>query len=180
MKRKYGDRADWRRVVERRYAQAYLETENFKGHVTLLELGKVTEPLWVDYAGTKVCIANDGYTWLQQFPIGLHHAVTTMFDEKGQIVQWYVDICYRNGISAENVPWMDDLFVDIVVLPSGEVVHKDADELEDALASGMIDRSLYLLAKAEEERLHALIENGSFQLLGLAAAHRERLHKKLQ
>ncbi|GLI07631.1 hypothetical protein YDYSG_36610 [Paenibacillus tyrfis] len=44
LKRKYGDRAEWKRVVERRCAQSYLETESYKGHVTLLEIYKVTEP----------------------------------------------------------------------------------------------------------------------------------------
>lgn len=31
--------------------------------------------------------------------INQHHSVTTMFDDKGQIVQWYIDICLANGVS---------------------------------------------------------------------------------
>lgn len=33
-------------------------------------------------------------------PYSLHYAVTTMFDARGQVVQWYIDICHRH--------WVDD------------------------------------------------------------------------
>lgn len=36
---------------------------------------------------------------------------------------------YRNS----GRPWMDDLFLDFIVLPSGGIIEKDADELEEAL-----------------------------------------------
>jgi hypothetical protein len=29
--------------------------------------------------------------------------VTTLFDENGQIVQWYIDICHTYGVSEDNV-----------------------------------------------------------------------------
>ena len=77
-----------------------------------------------------------------------------MFDLGGELVQWYIDISYQNGLSDEHIPWMDDLYLDIVVLPNGE----DADELEDALLNGSIDRSLYNLARQETARLHSLIK----------------------
>ncbi|WP_240620311.1 DUF402 domain-containing protein [Peribacillus acanthi] len=32
--------------------------------------------------------------WLQQFPWGKNHSVTTMLDANGDIVQWYIDICF--------------------------------------------------------------------------------------
>lgn len=100
-------------------------------YITLLNTIKVTEPLSVNYGERKVCIVDDGYMWLQQFPLEKNHSVTRMFDANGDIVQWYIDICLRNGVE-NNVPWMDDLFLDIVVLPNGEIIEKDADELEEA------------------------------------------------
>lgn len=53
----------------------------------------------------------------------------------------YIDICYEIGI--EN--W-DDLFLDIVALPTGEVIQQDEDELEEALESGSIYHKMYDLA----------------------------------
>lgn len=45
LKRKYGDRSDWKRVLKREYAQLYLEMDNFKGYISLLKIAKVKEPL---------------------------------------------------------------------------------------------------------------------------------------
>ncbi|WP_223829658.1 DUF402 domain-containing protein [Paenibacillus arenilitoris] len=134
LKRKHGDRADWKRVLEKRYAQAELATETFAGHLSLLSIVKVSEPLCVSYGDSKLCIADDGYLWLQQFPSGKRHSVTTMFDSEGRIVQWYIDICQTIGLNEDNVPWIDDLFLDIVVLPSGETIQKDASDFFPQLA----------------------------------------------
>lgn len=98
--------------------------------------------------------------WLQQFPIDKKHSVTTMFDTTGNILQWYIDICLKNGLD-RNRPWMDDLFLDIIVLPSGEVILKDVDELEEAYLNGIIDKPLYNIAREEANNITELINNKS-------------------
>jgi predicted RNA-binding protein associated with RNAse of E/G family len=167
-------------VLERRYAQTFFETEDFKGHITLLELGKVTKPLFVKYNDKSVCIIENGYLWLQHFPSDKCHSVTTVFDEKGQVVQWFIDICYINGVSEDNVPWMDDLFLDIVVLPTGEVLQLDDEELDEALLNGTIDKTLYNLAKKEADDLNRLIKEDNFTLLKLSEEHKDFLLEKLR
>lgn len=158
LKRKYGDRTDWKRILKRKYAQTFLDTKEFKGYLTLLHIIKVTESLSIRYGKSEICIVDDDYMWLQQFPLEKKHSVTTMFDANGEIVQWYIDICLKNGLD-RNVPWMDDLFLDIVLLPSGEVIQKDDDELEEAYLNGIIDKSLYNLAWDEANNLTRLINN---------------------
>ncbi len=101
-----------------------------------------------------------------------------MFNFDGEIVQWYIDICYRNGIE-NGVPWMDDLYLDIIVLPTGEVFLIDIDELEDALNTGVIDRNLYNLAWDEAKRIKKLIENGNFDLLKFSKRHKDILANKI-
>nr|WP_243867503.1 DUF402 domain-containing protein [Paenibacillus sp. BK720] len=179
LKRKFGDRSDWQRVLVREYAQSFIESDNFNGYVTLLRIVKVSDPLYVEYNGEEICIVNDGYLWLQQFPSGRNHSVTTMFDSKGNIVQWYIDICSQNGVSENNVPWMDDLFLDLIVLPSGEVINKDTDELEGALISGIINKTLYDLATEESNMLSELIKHNEFTLLKLSEEHKEFLLQKM-
>ncbi|MDQ0862049.1 putative RNA-binding protein associated with RNAse of E/G family [Bacillus sp. V2I10] len=93
-------------------------------------------------------------------------------------MQWYIDICKENGIE-KNVPWMDDLFIDIVVLPSGKVFHLDTDELQEAYQQGSIDKQLYDLAWDEAKKVTKLINNGDFKLLDLANNHKRILEKKL-
>lgn len=178
LKRKYGNRSDWNRILKRKYAQTYLNTKYFKGYVTLLNTIKVNEPLYVNYEDKKICIVDDGYMWLQQFPFDKKHAVTTMFDANGSVVQWYIDICRNNGLAGD-IPYMDDLFLDIVLLPSGELFLKDVDELGEALLNGIIDRALYDVARNEARNLVKLIRKEKFKLLHLSNDHKEILADKL-
>ncbi|MER2119004.1 MAG: DUF402 domain-containing protein [Solibacillus sp.] len=179
MKRKYGDRSEWKRISKRKYAQSYLDSKEFKGYITLLHTIEVTKPLSARYGENDICICDDGYMWLQQFPIDKKHAVTTMFDASGNIVQWYIDICIKNGIE-RNIPWMDDLYLDIILLPSGEVIQKDGDELEEAYLNGIINKSLYNLALKEANTITELINNKNFELISLSNIHKEILINKLK
>ncbi|MEY9865213.1 putative RNA-binding protein associated with RNAse of E/G family [Peribacillus sp. B2I2] len=179
LKRKYGNRLEWKRVLGRKYAQAFLDTKEFKGYITLLHIIKVAEPLSVRYEEKNICIVDDGYTWLQQFPLEKKHSVTTMFDNNGNIVQWYIDVCLENGLD-NDIPYLDDLYLDIILLPSGEVIQKDADELEEALLNGIIDKSLYDSAWDEVNILTKLINNRSFEFLDLSHYHKEFLVNELK
>lgn len=84
-----------------------------------------------------------------------------------------------NGIGDNNIPWMDDLYLDIIILPSGEVVQKDADELEEAYKNGIIDKKLYNIAWEESTRINALVKNGEFHLLKLSEEHKDFLSNRL-
>jgi uncharacterized protein len=47
LKRKYSDRSDWVRVVQREFIQDFFDEDGFKGHVTLLKEIQITESLYV-------------------------------------------------------------------------------------------------------------------------------------
>ncbi|WP_108670402.1 DUF402 domain-containing protein [Peribacillus acanthi] len=179
LKRRYGNRSEWKRVLQRQYAQSFLDTEDFKGYITLLHTIEVSKPSFVNYGEKNVCIVDDGYMWLQQFPLEKNHSVTTMFDANGDIVQWYIDICFCNGIE-NGIPWWYDLFLDIVLLPTGEVIEKDAEELEDALSTGIIDKRLYDMAWNEFNDIKRLLSSGDFDLIKLSNAHKESLSDLLK
>ena len=179
LKRKYGDRSDWKRILQRKYAQSYLNTQEFTGYITLLHAIQVSQPLFFHYEEKKICIVDDGYMWLQHFPMNKNYSVTTMFDHQGNIVQWYIDICLCNGMDAGR-PWMDDLFLDIILLPSGEVIEKDADELEEALAYGIIDKKRYDLAWNEAKTIKNLLAKDEFELVTLANQHKDMLTNLLK
>jgi uncharacterized protein len=179
IKRRYGDRKEWKRVLQRRFAQSFLNTKDFKGYITLLHTLKVSEPLHTRYGEKDVCIVDNGYMWLQEFPCDKHHCVTSMFDRNGNVVQWYIDICLHNG--AENdIPFWEDLFLDIVVLPTGELILKDEDELEEAFSRGIIDKFQYKLALNEVETLKSLISKGDFNLIKQSKTHKEILYNMLK
>lgn len=179
MKRRSAERLPWPRVTARRFTHQPMATSEFTGHVTLLCIDTVREPLWVESQGRRLCICDAGYIWLQHFPTGTHYAVTTQFDAAGRVIQWYIDICFQHALDAEGVPWWEDLYLDVLVFPDGEYAIADEDELDEALCQGVIDTRLHALAHEEANRIVAAINAGAFPLFHLCYAHRERLLRTL-
>lgn len=176
VKRKYSDRANWRRVTDKKYQVKIVNEPEFQGYVVLYQIKQVRDPLWKEYEGKQYCVADAGYEWLQHFPKGAHYIMTSMYNNQGQVVQWYIDICKVQGVTDRGVPWFDDLYLDVVILPSGELYLLDEEELDDALQRGLITREDYDLAWSEANRIMELYRSGSFPLLQLSDKHTRLFH----
>ncbi len=170
-RRKYADRTRWVRVLERCFAVKRLETETFTGYVTRLDIVKVREPLFKTSVGRRLCVADAGYAWLQHFPDGERYCVTTVLNPDGEVVHFYVDVADKTGVSEENVPWWDDLYLDVLVVPGvgSEIV--DEEDLEQGLAEGVVTEEDAEGARAEANRLKRLVDGDDFPLLNLAPQH---------
>lgn len=180
LKRRTADRRDWALITFHRFVAIRVDEAEFAGHVTLLCIDAVAAPFFGPRSGLR--LADAGFAWLTHFPDGAQHAVTTMFDAAGGVIQWYVDICRAHGLGADGVPWWDDLYLDIVVQPSGETLLLDDDELELALTHEYVTRAEYDLAWGEARRLLADAE-GALSPARLAArstAHRALLLRALE
>ncbi|MDT3424658.1 putative RNA-binding protein associated with RNAse of E/G family [Paenibacillus forsythiae] len=175
MKRKFGDRANWRRITRRGFACRYVESREFSGYITLYTIYGLKEPLWKSYGRHTYRIADKGYSWLQYFPKDSHYIVTAMFDERQNIIQWYIDTCKVQGVTDQGVPWFDDLYLDVVVLWNGEVFLLDEDELEEALERGDISDSDYNLAWSTARRIMQSIDAHAFPFFTLSLKHRAEL-----
>ena len=180
VKRRYADRFEWKWGSKRKFASTYIESDAFTGYVTLLEWTEFDSPLLVEYGEESFCIADAGHQWLQHFPRGKRHAVTTMFDETGRVVQWYIDICKVQGVDQRGVPYLDDLYLDVTVLPDGRVHLLDENELDDALHNGDITLSDHALAHDEARSVQRAIRERHFAILDLADVHRVLLSDRLQ
>jgi predicted RNA-binding protein associated with RNAse of E/G family len=112
-------------------------------------IDKVKEPLSVNMNGKEFCLADEGYIWLQHVPLNSNYAVTTMYNSNKEVVQWYFDVTKGNGISENGRVFFDDLYLDVVVTPSSEIVLFDEDELEEALEVNIITKEDYDLAYNE-------------------------------
>jgi len=175
MKRKFSDRANWRRILKKSYACMPMDEPEFRGFVTLYRIHELRDPLWKEYNGRRMCLADKGYLWMQHFPRGEHFVVTTMFDDKGQVVLWYIDVCKTQGLTDQQVPWFDDLYLDIVVLPTGEILLLDEDELEEALDDGHITQRDSNMAQKTADRLLSLIKQKKFPYFDMSLRHRKTL-----
>lgn len=126
MKRRYANK------VKGEYSQKRVDEEFFKGYVALVKIKDVQNPLIVNDGEKDVCIKNNDYKWIEVYPDNEHYAVTIMFDNNDNLIEWYFDIAKEIGIE-NNIPYEDDLYVDIVITPNGRKEILDEEELMDAL-----------------------------------------------
>jgi predicted RNA-binding protein associated with RNAse of E/G family len=165
MKKKYADRATWTRVLKRKDKLSYVKNEKFSGYISMIHIEKVRKPLIKNVDGKKVRIVDDGYTWVIFMPENLMYSLTMMISDKKEVVQWYFDICKPYKISESGVPFFEDLYLDIVVLPSGGIVLLDEDELYHAFKIGVISKEEYNQANEQAELLIEDIKNETNELL---------------
>lgn len=114
---------------------------------------------------------------MQHFPEGEGYSVTTVFNAENQVIQWYIDICKQNGYCSVNGPWMDDLYLDLIVLPTGEIIEKDIEELEAAWNDRIISDQDYEEAWTVFRELKRMIEDNQFAILELTDKHFHELSK---
>lgn len=184
MKVKSADLLGWSRVLARRFVVKRIESQEYRGYVTLCRFDEVQEPLYkkplhAQADEQRVCLVDRGYTWLRHFPDGAHYTLLTAFDENGELVEWYIDVVGRVGIDDHGIPWYEDLYLDIVVSPAGETLLLDSDELDEALRLGEVTQSEYSFAWREASTLLDALEADMLPLLWLSEPHRALLDAEM-
>ncbi|HDR7668577.1 DUF402 domain-containing protein [Bacillus wiedmannii] len=163
MKRKYGDGSSWKRLIEKNYRVKQVE----EGMLGILEIKKVREPSCKEYDGEELCIAADQYTWIQYFINGKNFAITAMLDGQKKLVQYYIDVAKEYEIDDRGLPYFDDLYLDVVLLPNGKMYVLDEDELEDAYKSGDVTKEEYELAWYTTKWIIDAIKNSEFYWISI-------------
>ncbi|MFK4476791.1 DUF402 domain-containing protein [Bacillus sp. RC206] len=171
MKRKYGDGSSWKRLIEKDYMVKQVED----GMLGILDIKKVREPSYKEYNGKQLCIARDGYTWMQYFINGENFAITAMLDNQKQLLQYYIDVTKEYKIDERGLPYFDDLYLDVVLLPNGEIYVLDEDELEDAYKIGDVTKEEYELAWNTTKWIIAKIKNRKFYWISILDKEIEKL-----
>ncbi|MGE7938582.1 DUF402 domain-containing protein [Bacillus paramycoides] len=171
MKRKYGDGSTWKRLIEKTYTVKQVEA----GMLGILDIKKVREPSYKEYNGKELCIAGDEYTWMQYFINGKNFAITAMLDDQKKLVQYYIDVTKLYKIDERGLPYFDDLYLDIVLLPNGEIYVLDEDELEDAYSMGDITKEEYELAWHITKWIVETIKKGEFYWISIIDKEIEKL-----
>jgi len=175
MKRKRADRVDWWRILQRRFALTRIEESSFKGYVALFYIDKVIEPLIVTHGNERVCLADKGYQWLQHFPDHEPYALTSIFNEQGELVRWYLDICKRHWLDEQGILWYDDLYLDLDISPNGHINVLDVDELDEALGTEGVTPGEYEMAWRALDNVMSAIEADMFPLFWFCEEHRQLL-----
>ena len=136
-------RNGWPRVTEREYAWKYVKDNKLDGIVSLIAIKKVLEPNSKTMGGKRYVITDEGYYWFQYAPKDGRFWLTVMLDPSLSVIQYYIDITGCNEVFSDGSAYFFDLYLDIVMLPDGELFVLDADELNEALHSGSITREMH-------------------------------------
>ena len=178
--RKDMHRSTWHRCLQKVYADSECMFRGKKAKVSLSILRELTGPLWVPDRGGKMLIADNDYSWLQLAVDGEYFYMTSMFDEKGELLQLYFDL--TNGIlwdDPEN-PSFDDMYLDLVLSVDGYVAVLDRDELDEAYAEQIISKKEYERTLEEGEKLKHYLENNKQEVMEFCRIWYKVLREKLQ
>lgn len=108
-------------------------------------------------------IIDKNYKLLEFYNYSLKTKLSAFYNDKDEIIEWYFDISKEIGKEGD-VPYEDDLYLDVVVRPNGEVELLDEDEIKDALNENKVTKEEYDMAYFEANKLLKLLENNKKNL----------------
>jgi uncharacterized protein len=88
-----------------------------------------------------------------------------MFNDKNEVVQWYIDICREIGFTEKGIPWYDDLYLDIIISSDYHISLIDEDDLALALKQNIIKQEDFDFAYQEAEKLLKQLRQNDIALL---------------
>ncbi len=147
MKKKYADHPNWSLVDEKSYENKHFNTEDFTGNISLLTAVKVKEKIVKERNGKEYVYIDDNFHYLEFYPeTNKNVAIMVAMDQDSNIRDWYFDIAKDSKLTDKGVPYIDDLYLDIILERSGKYRLVDEDELQEALDEGKITKEDYDLA----------------------------------
>lgn len=149
LKMKFADAKNHRNMIDKEYSAIRVDDE-FKGNIALLKINKTHKKWCVDEE--ERCILDDNFRWLEIYPDNKNYCITAMYNEKREIIEWYIDIARETGVE-NGIPYEDDLYLDVVILPDGRVNLLDEDELEEAYNRYEVSKEDYDMAYEKANRL---------------------------
>lgn len=129
---------------------------DFVGDVALIKFNKMNKPYMIE--NINLCMANDNYKWLEFYDYNKKYRLTAMYNENNEIIEWYFDIARKIG-KEKGMPYEDDLYLDVVLTPEGDIKLLDEDELKNAFDRFEVNKSDYEMAYNEAKQLMNKLQN---------------------
>ena len=141
------------------YYHMRMDTEDFHGLVSVIELREGDYFFWDMPKAGKTPVCGKGMFWLQLIPDNQYRAITAKFLPASRTVQgvkysksvsiWYVDVIDNWGYDEDQVAYFTDQYLDVKFDVEGDVIIEDRDELDAAYKSGELSEKQYQRAIAE-------------------------------
>ena len=137
---------DWDLVVQKRKQEDY--------YLTIKRINEINEPFIVKEYGKDIVYIDNNYYIIEFTPLNQFYNARVFLDKNIDVIGYYFDISRGNGIE-ENIPYYDDLYLDIIYSPYNNnfISIDDEDELLEALNTGRITMEEFNLAKDVCSRL---------------------------
>ena len=159
MKLRYIDERVNTNILEKKIYFEKVNDEMFNGYIGVTDIYKVDHIVKVPRDGREDdCILDAGYKRIRILPIDKNYAINSIFNEKSEFIEFYIDIIRCVKIEEKtNVPYMEDLYVDVVYTNKNEIIILDEDELDEALEDNEISKEEYdIVNKTKKELVEML------------------------
>ena len=160
MKRKFANKI---KTGKNEYYIKRIDKDYFKGYICLVKLKSIKEPWIVEDEDFIGCILDENYEWLEIYPDNKKYAITVIFDDRKNLIEWYFDMIKTRGIK-NGIPYIDDLYLDLVIRNNGNQRILDEDELEDALKKSDITKEDFDMAYRTMKEIQEKYGNNLEQL----------------
>lgn len=180
MKRKSVDRIYLSRVLDRSFTAIEVREEDFQGYLSLFKMNEVRDSRSFKYGDSTICVIDKGYSHMQYVPFAGDYALTAFINAEKDIVQWYFDIISGCGVDEKGIPFYDDMYLDVILLPNSEFYLVDEDELKEALEEGKITKTQFDMAYKAAYDLIEKIKSGEAPLVHRCKSDFEKMIKLLE
>lgn len=161
-------------INQQEYYQTSVENEKYAGYLALLKIVKNDHvSVWSWHGKEKLKVSGKNVRWLMILPKDCNYCIKMMLNPRGKCFLWYIDMIDSVGVDSDGIYYFNDLFLDLLVHPSGEIVVGDRDELDAAYEQKIITKDQYEKAiKTAEE----LMEGPLKDIQSFKSYCYERLH----
>lgn len=160
LKKRFADRKVGGKSNNTIFETKSIESKDFTGDVCYYCFKDVTKKMYIP---NGKCMLDNDYEWLEFYDYNSKIKLTAVYDDKSAIIEWYFDIARRIG-KENNVPYEDDLYLDVVARPNGELVLLDEDELQEACNRLEVSKSEFKMAYDEANKLMKKLKNNTDKL----------------
>lgn len=109
------------------------------------------------------CVLDDNYKWIEFYDYDSKIKLTAIYDQNNKIIEWYFDIARKIG-KENSFPYEDDLYLDVLVTPTGKISLLDEDELKMAYDRFEVSKDDYNMAYNEANKLIERLKNNKEKL----------------
>ena len=160
LKKRYADKHIGRKVNKSKQKVMSVKEKYFTGDIYFYDFIEVEDKIVIP---NGKCIMDNNYKWLEFYDYNSKVKLTAIYDENNEIIEWYFDIA-REISKEKDVPYEDDLYLDVVVTPTGEIILLDEEELKNALIRMEITKKEYEDTYKEANQLMDRLSNKKEEL----------------